>query len=120
MKSSHHHSGHNHTDLIQNLINCAFACEMCATACLDENDVTTMAHCIELDRDCADICFQSARFLQRDAEIAHKFLMVCEEICRMCAEECSKHDNDHCKTCAEICQSCAEKCHEHHGAISMN
>lgn len=110
---AHHHSGHDHRSLIQEMVHCALACEMCASACLDEKDVTMMTRCIELDRDCADICFQAARLLQRDAEIAHHFLSVCEEICRLCADECAKHEMNHCKTCAEACQKCAEACHAH-------
>jgi hypothetical protein len=31
-------------------------------------------------------------------------------MCRSCAEECSKHNHDHCKACAEACLSCAEAC----------
>jgi hypothetical protein len=109
----HHHSGHNHQELIQQLVHCALSCETCSSACLDEQDVSMMTRCIELDRDCADICFQAARLLQRDAEIAHHFLAICEEMCRLCAAECNKHEANHCKTCAEVCQKCAEACRAH-------
>ena len=27
-----------------------------------------------------------------------------------CAEECSKHENSHCKECAESCRRCADEC----------
>jgi hypothetical protein len=37
--------------------------------------------------------------------------MVCEKACRMCAEECNKHNYDHCRTCAEMCTACADACH---------
>ncbi len=111
--SVHHHSGHNHAVLIQQLINCALTNEMCSSACLEENDVTMMSRCIELDRDCADICLQAARLLQRDSEIAHPFLNVCEEICRLCANECGKHEMEHCKACADACQKCAGACRAH-------
>ncbi|MBC7389594.1 MAG: four-helix bundle copper-binding protein [Opitutaceae bacterium] len=119
MNNSHHHSGHPHSALIQELINCALSCEKCLTACLEESDVTMMAHCIELDKDCADICFLAARLLQRDSEIGHKFLLICEEICRLCAAECSKHEHEHCKVCAEACEKCAEACHAHHGEVHL-
>jgi len=120
MKASHHHSGHNHAELILKLINCAMACENCSSACLDENDVTMMARCIELDRDCADICSLAARLLKRDSEIAHTFLGLCEEMCKLCADECAKHNNDHCKKCAEACRDCADACHAHHGALHLS
>src|SRR5438067_10688468 len=108
---------HNHQALIQKLLDCALACEHCATACLQEEDVKMMAGCIKLDRDCADICIQAARLLQRDSDIAHQYLVLCEEICRLCAAECGKHDADHCRQCAQACQTCAEACHAHHTPI---
>ncbi|WP_040586417.1 four-helix bundle copper-binding protein [Spirosoma luteum] len=115
---------HQHKDalddtLIQTLINCARACDYCATACLQDSDVQMMSRCIALDRDCADICFQGARLLERNAEISHQFLIICEEICRMCADECGKHDHDHCRECADACRTCAEACHQHHEKITQ-
>lgn len=111
---------HNHNDLIQTLINCALTCEMCATECLQEDDVKMMAECIRLDRDCADLCNQAAILLQRGSKIGHQYLLICEEICRMCGEECKKHSTmDHCKKCAEACMQCAEACHAHHEPITQ-
>ncbi len=72
-----------HQDLIRILLECAFTCENCATACLQEDDVKMMARCIALDRDCSDICLQAARLLQRNSEVSKEFLQVCEQICRM-------------------------------------
>lgn len=118
-KTSHHHSNHDHKQLIQILNDCVAACESCAAASLEEENITDMAHCIELDRDCADICALASRLLQRDSEMAHGYLLVCEDACRKCAEECGKHDHDHCKACSDACERCAEACHEHHGSISI-
>ena len=119
-QSGHHHSGHKHGALIQQLLACATACENCAASCLDEKDVTAIAHCIELDRDCADVCFLAAQLLTRDSEFAHEFLAVCEKVCRQCAEECGKHQHEHCKRCAEECRKCADACHEHHGKVQVS
>jgi len=110
---SHHHSGHKHHALVQTLLECATACEECAAACLDEEDVKHMARCIELDRDCADVCFTGAKLLLRDSNIAHKFLAICQEACRMCAEECSLHSHEHCQRCAEACRRCEQACQQH-------
>lgn len=99
-------------ELQQKLIDCALTCEDCETACLNEDNITLLARCIELNRDCADICIQAARLLKRDSEIADDYMMICEKICRMCADECRKHNHDHCKTCAEVCEACAEACHQ--------
>ena len=72
------------TSLIQELVNCALACESCTTNCLSEHDVTMMARCIQLTRDCADICFLGSTLIMRESEVSDQFLMVCEEICRLC------------------------------------
>ena len=110
----------NHHELIQKLLNCALSCEICATGCLKEEDVKMMARCINLDRDCADICIQAARLLKRDSEIGHQYLLICEEICRMCAAECGKYAHEHCKQCAQACKDCADACHAHHKSITQN
>lgn len=111
--SGHHHSGHKHGALIQQLLDCAVACENCAASGLDEQDVTPMAHCIEVSRDCADICNLAAKLLIRDSEYAHDFLKLCERACSHCATECGQHSHQHCKTCAELCEACAKACHNH-------
>lgn len=98
-------------ELLQKLIECALTCEACEAACLNEDNITLLARCIELNRDCADICLQASRFVQRDSEIAEEYITVCEKICRMCAEECNKHNHEHCKQCADTCLSCADACH---------
>ena len=98
------------TELLQELINCALSCEACTASCLSENDVTAMAVCIELSRDCADLCYQASRFAMRNSEILEPYLQMVEEVCRMCADECNKHQEEHCKICAESCERCADVC----------
>ena len=55
---------------IQACSNCAIVCETCAAACLREDDVKMMARCIELDRDCADLCALAAVLMARDSHYA--------------------------------------------------
>ena len=116
---THHHSGHPHSDLINSLMECAIACERCMSACLEEKDVTEMAHCIELNRDCAEVCFLGAKLLLRDSEIAHQYLKICEEACRVCAGECSLHQEEHCMECARVCRRCQETCHQHSSKVEL-
>jgi hypothetical protein len=85
-------------------------CENCATSCLQEQDVKMMAKCIQLDRDCADICLLTARLLARSSEHGEHLMRECIEICEKCAAECEKYNMDHCQQCAQACQSCAEEC----------
>ncbi|MDB5009326.1 MAG: four-helix bundle copper-binding protein [Mucilaginibacter sp.] len=96
--------------LIEKLLNCFLACEDCYTACLNEEDVNLMKRCIGLDRDCADICLQGVSLLKRNSEIIIPYLTLCEKVCRLCAEECVKHEAEHCKLCAAACVACADAC----------
>lgn len=98
------------SELIKELTNCAQTCNACFNACLNEEDVAMMARCIELDRECSDICYLTASLVARDSENIEKYLALCAEICELCAEECGKHEADHCKECAEACKRCAEVC----------
>ncbi|HKR06979.1 MAG TPA: four-helix bundle copper-binding protein [Bacteroidia bacterium] len=102
-----------HKEIIRQLNDCANECNHCFNACLQEDDVKMMARCIELDRDCADICQLTASMLARNSEHAHHLLKECADICEACAEECAKHKNEHCKSCAEACRKCAEACATH-------
>ena len=99
--------------LIHTLLECALTSENCAASFL-EKEFTEKTRLIELTRDCAEICFQSAQLLQRKSEIALKYLTITEEICRLCAEECGKHEEIICQKSAEICNECAEYCNESH------
>jgi hypothetical protein len=106
-------------NLIHTLLECALTCENCVAACLEE-EKSDMSKCIELCRDSGDICFLVARLLQRKSEISLNFLPLCEEICRLSAEEAAKFSLVACQKCAEICIECADSCNENHNAISQN
>jgi hypothetical protein len=99
-------------NLEHELIKCVTACETCATLCLKEEDVKMMANCIMLDRDCADICMVTARFVARNSAHAKHVMKECIEICRKCAAECAKHEAEHCQHCARICRECADACEQ--------
>ncbi|QNP54383.1 four-helix bundle copper-binding protein [Hymenobacter qilianensis] len=104
---------HNQNQSLLAALNaCIAACEHCATACLQEQDVKMMARCIQLDRDCADICALTARFVARGSEHAQHLLQLCAQICHACGVECAQHGehHDHCRMCAEACKQCEEAC----------
>jgi hypothetical protein len=98
-------------EIIRQLNACADECNHCFNACLNVTDVAMMARCIELDRECSDICQLTASFLARESEHAHELMKLCATICQACGEECAKHINDHCRRCSEECLKCAEACH---------
>ncbi len=98
--------------LLEHLYACATACNKCYNACLNEEDINMMTRCIELDRECAEICLLTASAVARDSENREKYLAICAEFCQLCADECAKHGADHCKECADMCRKCAEVCSE--------
>jgi hypothetical protein len=95
-------------EIIRELNACTDECNHCYNECLNEKDVTMLARCIELDRECADICQWTASFLARDSEHAHDLIQLCAKICEACADECTKHDMEHCRQCARACRACSE------------
>ncbi|MEW6468836.1 MAG: four-helix bundle copper-binding protein [Bacteroidota bacterium] len=100
-----------HNPVIYEQLNaCAAACNACYASCLNEDDVAMMARCIELNRDCAEVCLLAASLVARDSENADNMLALCANLCTACAEECEKHSQDHCKRCAQVCRACAELC----------
>ena len=107
-----HYSKH-HQDIVRSLNECILACEMCGSACLKEEDINPMAKCIRLTRECADICRLGVRLLSNESELSEIYIGLCADICSKCAEECEKHDHDHCKNCAEACRKCHQICKEY-------
>ena len=50
-------SHHQHHSCIEACVACAQECEHCGAACLEESDVTALAECIRVNRDCAEMCW---------------------------------------------------------------
>lgn len=98
------------TTCIEACNECATACDQCAAACRLESDPKSMARCIALDIDCAEICRLASGFMARGSEFASAICAVCAEVCDACGAECGKHGMEHCKKCAQACRRCAEEC----------
>jgi hypothetical protein len=69
-----------------------------------------MAGCIQLDMECAAICYASAQLMSLGSEKVKEICRICADICEACSKECGKHDNEHCKECSEACSQCAQEC----------
>lgn len=101
-------------DLVVALNECAATCTVCADACLSEPDVSMLAECIALNELCADVCTAAGRLAarvghHRKSVMTHQ-LQACQEACRLCAEECERHEHEHCRVCAESCRRREEAC----------
>lgn len=103
--------------LIAALRECESAAMTCATQCLREEEVSMLADCIRTDLSCADFCNFTARLLLREEPRAVDLVKICMEVCRECAEECEKHEHDHCKKCAEACREGEKHCREYLGNL---
>ena len=96
---------------IEALNDCVQACNACMTDCLREKDVGMLARCVQIDRDCADICALTSEYISRESEFAPALASQCAVVCDSCAQECEKHSHmEHCKQCAEVCRKCAVEC----------
>ncbi|WP_010178156.1 four-helix bundle copper-binding protein [Aquimarina agarilytica] len=96
--------------LIDALNKCISHCNYCADACLETDNIKMMVDCIRTDRACAEICATTVKLLAMNSAFAKAMVEKCHEICNQCADECSKHDHQHCKDCADACKKCADAC----------
>ncbi len=95
-------------EIIQYLNACIDACETCFNGCLNEKEVNIMTRCIELNRECSEVCRLTVSMVARDSENMDKYLKLCVDICEICAEECEKHYHNYCQRCAKACRSYLE------------
>lgn len=99
-----------HSELVESLEKCISACNYCAAACLEEDNVESLTECIRLNLDCADTCYWSLQLLTRDSDYLMDVMEICKNICAECAAECEMHEHDHCRECADACTGCEEHC----------
>jgi hypothetical protein len=98
-------------EVLQDLLDCSVSCERCVIDCISGSYPQKMETCIRLARDCKDVCGLQAKYLSRNSPIARHLMIVCEDLCRLCAEECSKHPQlKECSDCYKACIKCAETC----------
>ncbi len=100
---------HQNKSCVDACLQCAAICNHCSSNCIQEENVQMMARCIQLDMECAAVCYAAAQVMSIGGQTA-KELCICADICDACADECSKHENSHCKECADACSRCAEEC----------
>jgi len=96
---------------IEACLACAVECNNCAYQCLHSSEVSQRILCIQLNHECAIICFAAANMLSSGNNHLGALYQECAEICIACAVECEIHSHmEHCKKCAEMCRKCAEEC----------
>jgi hypothetical protein len=102
---------------------CAQACTACADACLGEKEVASLAGCIRLNLDCADVCTATGAVLSRMTKpskaLMQSIVQACVTACSQCASECEGHAemHAHCRICAASCRRCEKACQDIVGVI---
>jgi hypothetical protein len=69
-----------------------------------------MARCIQLDMECAALCYAAAQLMSMGSDKAKELCQLCADLCEACGAECGKHKTEHCQECAQACKQCAEEC----------
>ena len=97
---------------IKHAMYCAAICNSCADACNAED--MDMRRCIRLCSYCSDVCTAFYRVASRrtsgNVTVIKSLLEACIIACKVCAEECARHDDAHCRRCAQMCRECFEDC----------
>ena len=101
---------HENRKTIDACLACAALCNHCAASCLQETDTKMMVKCIQLDMECAALCYATAQLLSLGSNHAGALAKLCAALCEECATECGKHENEHCSECSTACKECAEAC----------
>lgn len=96
-------------ECIENCNEATEVCEWCADECLGDSE---MEECARLCRDVADLASLHARFMARSSMSSAALAAACADACEACADECSKHDANHCQVCADVLRECAESCRQ--------
>jgi hypothetical protein len=101
---------HKYEECIDACIKSFKACEFCADTCLHDDNVEQLQKCIKLARSCSDLSILAVKEMIRCSPFADRICAMCADACKVCAEECEQHENDHCQYCAETCRRCMDLC----------
>ncbi len=93
--------------LIQELISCAIICESSASA-LEASNLEGFNAVIEINKDCSVTCRRAVFLFENEKSSGPLFLQPCEEVCKICVEENSKHSNESCNKAAKACHDFLE------------
>jgi hypothetical protein len=106
-------------EAVKHAMYCAAIASSCVDACNAENG--DMSECIRKCSDASDICQAvstvAARRTHGNTAVIKSLLEACILACKVCAEECDKHDNPHCQRCARMCHEVVEDCVKARDAI---
>jgi hypothetical protein len=89
---------------------CAAACLQCVSDCASRGQAETLGRCMELARECADLCREAITSIALGSVHMDTVCAQCAQACLRCAAECAKHGLDYCQQCTQSCLRCAATC----------
>ncbi|MFC4263128.1 four-helix bundle copper-binding protein [Ferruginibacter yonginensis] len=101
---------HQYQICIEACLRCAAICNHCAASCAQSDNATDKAKCIQLNMECAAICYATAELMSLGSTHVKELAKLCATMCDACADECRHHDDEHCRETAEVCAKCADEC----------
>ena len=75
--------------LVKTVQDCAAACEHMTMHLMSLPDGRQRGKQATLLRDCADICFMTARILARNGKMNKQVMGLCAKVCKSCGNECA-------------------------------
>jgi hypothetical protein len=115
---THLHLDKVHASCVDACNDCAKACNMMASHCLEQisegrGPFKQHARSASLAYDCAAFCAISAAMMARGSELMTSSCGACAEACKSCAEACEKAPADAVMTaCAKTCRDCETSCRD--------
>lgn len=106
-------------DCIEACVECMNACNYSYVSNLKQYEIESLRECIQLDRECADICAFAVQAMTRHSPFVAEICKLCAKICEACAEECGKHVHTHCQDCVGACRRAAEACRTVYEAVTV-
>lgn len=100
----------NITDVLCALYDCSCQCERTIACIVNSPEARLRVKQTHMLRDCADICYMTWCFLQRDSRYSLKLLKLCAHVCEACADGCSAQLDLESQRCAATGMRCAAAC----------
>jgi len=107
-----HHHDKVHGDCLKACNDCAVICNETFHYCLEHLKVGHKEHdrSAQLTIDCQEFCRLSAELIARESVMLGLACSACADACKVCAEECGRHNDAQMKECFDACRACEKAC----------
>lgn len=109
-------AAHHSERLLKTLHECEHMCHRTITILLEATDTSMRFRQIQLLRECAKTCKDTAQSLSASSPFARKKVKLCAKVCESCGNECLHFHDSHSQRCGHMCLKCANECRKFVGA----